>query len=135
MWTPDRAVLEANLSFYEAFAAQDLPAMDEVWASAHAVSCVHPGWQAIHGREQVIASWRAVLRHNSAPIRCEDARAVVFDEAAYVTCVERIASAQLAATNFFVLEDGLWKMVHHHAAPFTERSVPVELVPPRGTLN
>ncbi len=135
MWTPDRAVLEANLSFYEAFATQDLSAMDAVWASTHTVSCTHPGWQAIHGREQVMSSWRAVLRHNSAPIRCEDARASVFDEAAFVTCIERIASAQLAASNFFVLEDGLWKMVHHQAAPFAPRSVPDELVVPRGSLN
>lgn len=135
MWTPERAVLEANLSFYEAFAAQDLAAMTEIWSASQPVSCVHPGWQTIHGREQVISSWRAVLRHNSAPIRCEDARAVVFDEAAYVTCVERIASAQLAASNFFVLEGGLWKMVHHQAAEFTKRNVPAELAPPRGTLN
>jgi hypothetical protein len=135
MWTPDRAVLDANLSFYEAFAAQDLAAMDAVWSSTHPVTCIHPGWQAIHGREQVISSWRAVLRHNSAPIRCEDARAHVFDEAAYVTCVERIASAQLAASNFFVLEEGLWKMVHHQASEFTQRSVPDELVRPPETLN
>ena len=135
MWTPDRAVLEANLSFYEAFAAQDLNAMTEVWSSTHPVTCIHPGWQTIHGREQVMSSWRAVLRHNSAPIRCEDARAMVFDEAAFVTCVERIASAQLAASNFFVLEEGLWKMVHHQAAEFTTHRVPEELIPPRGTLN
>ena len=76
-----------------------------------------------------------MLRHQSAPIRCEEARANVFDEAAYVTCVERIASAQLAASNFFVLEDGLWKMVHHQAAEFTKRSVPEDIVVPRGTLN
>lgn len=135
MWTPDRAVIEANLSFYEAFAAQDLAAMDELWSRTNPVSCIHPGWQAIYGREQVMASWRAVLRHNSAPIRCEDARANLFDEAAFVTCVERIASAQLAASNYFVLEDGLWKMVHHQAAEFTQRNVPDDFVVPRGTLN
>ena len=135
MWTPDRAVLEANLSFYEAFATQDFAAMDEIWSRTHPVACTHPGWQAIHGRDQVMASWRAVLRHQSAPIRCEEPRAFVFDEAAYVTCVERIASAQLAASNIFVLEDGLWRMVHHQAAEFTKRSLPDEVVVPHGTLN
>ncbi len=135
MWTPDRAVLEANLSFYEAFAAQDFAAMCKVWSATHPVSCMHPGWQSLHGREQVLSSWRAVLRHNNAPIRCENAKAVVFDEAAYVTCVERIASAQLAASNFFVREQGIWKMVHHQAAAFAEHNVPQGPIVPRGTLN
>jgi ketosteroid isomerase-like protein len=135
MWTPDRAVLEANLSFYEAFAAQDFNAMGEVWSERTPISCIHPGWQPLHGRERVMSSWRAVLRHQSAPIRCEDARATVFDDAALVTCVERIASALLAATNFFALEDGLWKMVHHHAAPFSDHRMPEDLGSPRGPLN
>jgi hypothetical protein len=36
-----------------------------------------------------------------------------------VTCYEGNAHqpAHLAATNVFVLEDGQWRMVHHHAGP------------------
>ena len=56
MWSPDRAVREANLSFYEAFAHQDFEAMKQLWATQSPVLCIHPGWPALHGREQVLAS-------------------------------------------------------------------------------
>jgi hypothetical protein len=135
MWIPDRAVLEVNLSFYEAFAAQDLGAMDALWSRTQPCSCVHPGWQPIFGRDQVMASWRAVLGADSPPIRCEEPQATVVGEMAFVLCVERIAVAQLCATNLFVLEDGLWRMVHHHAGPFARRNVPEGVVPPRDNLN
>ena len=94
MLTPVRAVLDANLSFYEAFASQDVVAMARVWSTKHPVACVHRGWQAILGRRAVLSSWRAILEApDCPPIRCEDVRAVLLDAAAYVTCVERLADA------------------------------------------
>lgn len=135
MWRPERAVLDANLSFYEAFAAQDLAAMEKVWSAKHMIACIHPGWQVLHGREQVIGSWRTILLGESAPIRCKDPKAVLLDQTALVTCIERMASNQLVATNVFVLEDGLWKMVHHQAGAFTERSFRAIVVPPKDSLN
>lgn len=135
LWTPERAVLEANLSFYEAFAAQDFAAMDRLWSKRHIVACIHPGWQVLHGRDQVMASWRAILEAESAAVRCEDAKAMVLDDAAFVTCVELVAASRLVATNIFVFEEGVWRMVHHQAAPFSARNLPGEVVPPKETLN
>jgi hypothetical protein len=49
----------------------------------------------------------------------------VDNDFAWVTCTENITvfnessfdSALAAATNLFVLRDGRWLMVHHHASP------------------
>jgi len=135
MWSPERAVLEANVSFYEAFANQDFSAMQRLWSSQTPVICIHPGWPVLHGREQVLASWRAILNEDAPPIRCEDARVVMLDQFALVTCTERILDNQLAATNGFVLEDGLWRLVHHQAGPFSPRPIPPTAIPPKSSLN
>ena len=47
------AVLFANEAFYQAFAARDLAAMEEVWAHHCPVACIHPGWPPLHGRQAV----------------------------------------------------------------------------------
>ena len=135
MLTPRQAVLETNLAFYEAFFARDLHAMDRLWSATNPIACVHPGWQAVHGRGPVMASWRAILGSPSAPlVRCREAQATLIDQVAVVTCVEEIGQGRLVATNVFAFEDGLWKMVHHQAAPFTERVVPDD-APPPDSLN
>lgn len=136
MLNPEQAVLEANTEFYEAFAASDVGAMADVWARKEVVVCIHPGWQALRGREQVMASWRAIFTGGSPPVRCTDAAVTLMDQMAVVVCVERLPDAKLAATNIFVLEDGLWKMVHHHAGPFAERDLPAsDPTPPPHSLN
>ena len=135
IWSPERAVLESNLSFYEAFAAQDFDAMDRLWSKRHLVACIHPGWPPLHGRERVMASWRTILAAEAVAVRCEDARAHVLEDTAFVTCVEHVGNARLVATNIFVFEDGVWKMIHHQSAPFAERPLPNETVPPRENLN
>ena len=82
-----------------------------------------------------MGSWRAILEAETASVRCEDAKAVVLEDAAFVTCVELVAASRLVATNIFVFEEGVWRMVHHQAAPFSPRSLLGEVVPPRETLN
>lgn len=110
-------VLAANASFYEAFAAGDLGAMEELWAKRAPVVCIHPGWQPLHGRDSVIASWRAILTGPGAPaITAAEAVAHVLSETAFVVCLENLPGALLVATNVFVLEDAEWKLVHHHAS-------------------
>ena len=47
-------VLAQNRAFYAAFRQRDLDSMDELWATRAKVACVHPGWQPIRGREQVM---------------------------------------------------------------------------------
>ena len=105
-------------------------------ATKQLVACIHPGWQALHGRERVMASWRALLGAGAAPdIRCEDPKLIMLDHTAVVTCVECIGATQLVATNIFVLEDGIGKMIHHHAAPFMTRMLPTEATPPPTAIN
>ena len=114
----DTAVLFANEAFYAAFAGRDAAAMDDIWAARDAVTCLHPGWPPLHGREAVMQSWRDILANPDAPdIRCDSARPHVLGEAAYVVCAERLPGGELAATNVFVHERGIWKMVHHQSAP------------------
>jgi len=111
------AVLFANEAFYRAFAERDIAAMEQVWAQAAPVACIHPGWSPVVGRERVLASWRAILGGPGAPpITCVDAAAHVLGDAAFVICIERIPAVELVATNCFVREDDTWRMVHHHAS-------------------
>jgi ketosteroid isomerase-like protein len=122
MKTPaEEAVLAANRSFYAAFSGRSASTMERLWAKANPVACVHPGWDAIHGRDAVLASFRAILGSLQAPdIRASDEVVLFLGQTAMVTCTERIGEAELVATNVFFFEEGAWKMVHHHASPTAE---------------
>lgn len=109
-------VLAANEAFYTAFATRDVEAMETLWAQRARVACIHPGWQPLHGRDAVLASWRDIMSNpNSPPIRCSDAVAHVLGATAIVICTERFPGAELVATNVFVEEDGAWRLIHHQA--------------------
>ena len=110
------AVLFANDAFYIAFTTRDSDAMDDLWARSVPVTCVHPGWNVVAGRDGVMESWRAILANPKSPkIACRQATAHVLGDIAYVVCFETIETSHLVATNVFVLEDGAWRMVHHQA--------------------
>ncbi len=131
----DAAVKFANEAFYAAFAQRDLIAMDEIWAKRTRCSCIHPGWQAIHGRAEVMQTWTAILGNPSAPrISCLAARAYVAGDVAYVLCYERVQENVLVATNIFVREDGSWRMIHHHAGQ-SSLPEPEEAEEPAPTLQ
>ncbi len=116
MTTTDLEVLEANEAFYRAFAAHDAAAMERLWAQQHPVACIHPAWDVLDGRKDVVASWQAILDSPGAPeVSCSFAEAHVLGDAAFVVCHEVLPGARLAATNLFVREGGAWKIVHHQA--------------------
>lgn len=118
-----REVLTANEAFYEAFRRRDVAGMNRLWSAQHPVACLHPGWEALHGRDEVLASWQAIMENPAAPdVTCVDAVASVLGESAFVTCVEQLGHVELVATNLFVRENGAWKLVHHQAAPFSRDS-------------
>ena len=128
------AVLAANESFYRAFAARDLAAMDRVWAHEVAVACVHPGWAPLLGRDAVMESWAGILGNPSSPnIRCLQAQASVYDEVAMVLCYEVVERGYLVATNLFVREGGGWKLFHHQAGPTTAQ--PADPTTPSGPVS
>ncbi len=127
-------VLEANAAFYRAFSERDAAAMGGLWARRAPVACVHPGWDALDGRDEVLRSFADILGSPNAPhIECTLASAHVLGEVAYVVCHELLPDARLVATNVFVHEDGAWRLVHHQATPVAPEQVRERA--PRGPRN
>jgi hypothetical protein len=111
-------VLQANERFYQAFNLKDAALMDTVWASERAVTCVHPGWNVLEGREDVLDSWHNILANPNQPrIVTGGAPATLFGELALVVCRELVGGSPLVATNVFVREDGAWRLFHHQSGP------------------
>jgi ketosteroid isomerase-like protein len=115
-------VLGVNEAFYDAFSRRDIEALERLWAEDGQLACIHPGWEAILGRDEVLASFRAILEGGGAPrIRCFDASAHLFGDVAFVICREALGGADIVATNVFVRAGDRWRMVHHHAGPVSAR--------------
>ena len=116
------AVLAANLEFYRAFTMRDVAAMNALWARHSPIACLHPGWTALTDRQAVILSWTDILSNPGAPrIACYDERVLLFGDTAIVLCEEELDGGTLAASNFFVREDGAWRLAHHHAGQIVRR--------------
>lgn len=123
--SPSEEILRANRAFYEAFARGDIEAMDELWARHTEVACIHPGWPALRGRDDVMEGWRAILLGGAGPrVACRDAQVVAIGDSGFVTCQEIVDDTALVATNVFAREGGLWQIVHHHAGPVAAETEP-----------
>jgi hypothetical protein len=134
--TEKDAVLSANLEFYRAFTTRDIDAMEALWARTVPVSCIHPGWAPLRERDAVIASWRNILANPDAPrLMCHDDDAVVYGTIAIVTCEEDLTGNTLAATNIFVREDGIWRIIHHQAGPLVTQQGRGDRRPRTGRLH
>tara|TARA_B100000315_G_C14047684_1_gene350426 strand:- start:86 stop:487 length:402 start_codon:yes stop_codon:yes gene_type:complete len=121
------AVLFANDAFYLAFANQDFEAMRSIWATRATVTCIHPGWDVLSDRDEVLDSWEDILASpNATNITCKSPMVRVLGEFAYVICHEVLDQGYLVATNVFVREDGQWKMIHHQAGAAPPPLVPEE---------
>jgi ketosteroid isomerase-like protein len=120
--TEDEAtVLALNRAFYEAFEAQDLDAMSDLWEHSDRASCVHPGWTVLRGWAAVGAGWMALFQGpQEQQFLLADEHVVVVGDAAWVTVDENILLPDGAATvstlNLFVRDGGAWKVVGHHGA-------------------
>lgn len=120
--TDQDAVLAANLEFYRAFGSRDIAAMEALWARQAPVACLHPGWTALKDREAIIESWASILSNPDAPrIACYDEQVFLYGDAALVLCEEELEGGTLAASNFFIREDGAWRIAHHHAGQIVRR--------------
>jgi len=127
------AILFANEAFYAAFASGDFDAMKEIWAKDATVICTHPGWTVITGRDAVLKSWQSILENSEgSDLECRNPDAHIYGETAVVTCYEVIDGNALAVTNVFVLENGRWAMVHHHAGPTASAAPPPDRPARRG---
>lgn len=124
---------EVHAEFYAAFEAGDFDRMSAVWADgpyAGGVSCVHPGWTMLRGREEVLRSW-ALIMANTTYIQfvLTDVETDVYGDHAVVTCKENVLTADedtetgflaggsIVATNVFVRSDGEWRLLVHHGSP------------------
>lgn len=136
MGADENDVLSANAAFYRAFADRDVEAMNRVWSASEAVVCVHPGWQALHGRDEVMESWAAILANPLAPrVSIADIVVRIGADMSFVLCTEQLPGADMAATNVFVLEGGEWRLLHHHAGPIVSEAEQDDDLPPPDLLN
>ncbi|ABS64104.1 conserved hypothetical protein [Parvibaculum lavamentivorans DS-1] len=131
----DRAsLLFANETFYRAFADRDVPLMNALWSEREPVTCLHPGWPPVEGRDAVIQSWHAILTGPASPdIECLHARVGIHGDAGIVICYERIAQDFLLATNIFIRNGEGWVLVHHQSGPAPEPGDGPP--PPRRSIN
>jgi len=120
------ALRDANLRFYQALERLDIGAMERIWVQGEEAFCVHPGWDALFGWEDVRSSWQQIFA-NTAWMRVTptEVRALVAGEVGIVTCAESISTSRAGdvgiaaarATNLFRLTPEGWRIFHHHASP------------------
>ncbi len=121
-------LLALNQAFYRAFTNRDVAAMEALWAETLPISCIHPGWTALFGREAVLTSWRDVLNSpNGVTVQARNERVTLHNDTALVVCEEMLGSAVLAATNLFARENGGWRLAHHQAGPIAHQRADVEI--------
>lgn len=114
---PNEALF-ANEAFYLAFAEADFAAMQQVWSERESLVCIHPGWAALTEREEVLASWEAILGNADQPkISYYGARAIALGDCVAVICYEELAGSVLVATNIFVDEGGRPRLLQHQSGP------------------
>ena len=112
------SILFVNEAFYRAFADRDIEAMNNLWSNKVSVSCIHPGWQPLFDRREILKTWKAILTSPDAPvIRSYNENVNIFGDTASVICIEELTEGILAATNIFHREGSLWKIIHHQAGP------------------
>jgi SnoaL-like domain len=128
-------ILAANAAYYRAFADGDFAAMSRIWADDQ-VSCVHPGWPVLIGRDEILESYREILRNpNQERIEPRNESVMLADDEARVFCVEFVGGAALATTNIFRRVDGIWRITHHQASPIAALVEEVAERPRSNRLN
>jgi len=109
--------------FYSGLSRMDVAALPEIWSHRDDVTTMHPMGGEQVGWQEVRASFaQAAGAMTDSRVELVDQRIYAGTDLAYETGIER-GSAKLAGepvsfeqrvTNVYRLEDGQWKMVHHH---------------------
>jgi ketosteroid isomerase-like protein len=115
-------ILFAHEAFYLAFRAQDLTAMNGLWDEQGPISCVHPGWSPLTGREAIMASWQGIFSSDGQNDICSaESQVQMHGDMALVTCFELLGDVCMTATNLFVRRSDGWRLVHHQAGACYDR--------------
>jgi ketosteroid isomerase-like protein len=131
----DDDILAANAAYYRAFTDGDFAAMSRIWGNDN-VSCIHPGWPVIIGRQEILESYREILRNpDQERIDPRNETVLAAGDEARVICVEFVGGAALAATNLFRRTGGVWRMTHHQASPIAALVEEAMSQPPSRRLN
>ena len=131
----DEDILAANAAYYRAFTDGDFAAMSRIWADDN-VSCIHPGWPVIIGRQEILESYSEILRNpDQERIDPRNETVLAAGDEARVICVEFVGGAALAATNLFRRTGGVWRMTHHQASPIAALVEEAMSQPPSRRLN
>ena len=118
----EQKVIFANESFYQSFSTGTLEMMEMLWSKKQPVSCIHPGHEPLLEYDEIMESWKNILQQSeNTGIECLDPSLSVYGDFSLVTCYEVVSENHLIATNGFVLEDDVWKMVFHQAGPTVGR--------------
>ncbi|MBO0652655.1 MULTISPECIES: nuclear transport factor 2 family protein [Streptomyces] len=133
--TDSERVELANTALYEAVERGDTAAMDRLWLNDPRtdVSCVHPGWPVLRGRNEVLRSYALIMASTDyIQFFLTDVEVSVSGDTALVTCTENILSGAPAenegelgplvgqlvvATNVFRRAGDEWKVWSHHGSP------------------
>lgn len=124
--SPEDAVRAANQRFYAAFESLDINEMDAVWSHDDRVECVQPGWDLLLGWDEVRDRWARVFKNiKRLRVALSGVWIRVEGTVGWVTCTTRITTAFadtlddaiVQATNIFLLREGQWLLVAHHASP------------------
>lgn len=96
----------------------------DLWSHSDEVTQMGPwgerltGWEAVHREFKQVAAFKL-----GGKIACEDLHVFADNEMGYTVCVEvgentdasgNIIKVSHRATNIFKIENGEWKLVHHH---------------------
>ncbi|WP_336360320.1 YybH family protein [Haladaptatus sp. ZSTT2] len=123
----DTGVRAASDKFYKALgqmAAGNADSMAEVWSHRDDVTTMHPIGGREVGWEAVKEPWNAVAGlAEKGTVTRKDQFIRVMGDVAYELTTEQASmtlggqslDAEYRATNIYSLEDGEWKIVHHHA--------------------
>jgi len=113
----EAGALCANNEFYAAFRACDADRMGKLWLDSDRCRCLHPGWPAIEGREEIVSSWEALLSsRGQMDIQCQRPTVQIRGNLACLICLECLDKVTMVvAVNKFEATPQGWKMWYHEA--------------------
>jgi ketosteroid isomerase-like protein len=120
------SLLYQNARFYEAFERSSIGMMEEIWSDSPSVSCIHPGWTVVEGRQAVLESWERIFESDvRMKVTLRNVRAEVFGNIGVVVLQEEVlytsgkvsSTGSAMATNIFEHDGRRWKLIHHHGSP------------------